>query len=797
MAANNNSDTIRDTLSLNDIQEEIRRLESAFDTRQKELKKLYDKRAELEKKASTKEEKDRLKSLTKEINFEAKKRKEIQDDLFKQRQDEINKLAEQEATFQEARDKQAQLDIDREQAKLNGLAELFKSDFNAISSGNWESLSVSLQQVAAEFALKLREGLKTELDRVLKDFINSQEKMAYRMRGLNNNTGLSAYRDMVQDFNWSMAGSTIVKQERAYKNLSELVDEGILYNVRQRAFLETLSEDMGMIFNASNGSLTRLINLQRQDLSSNRFAIEASLKEFLNQNYETSQYIKHGFEQVSESLLQAQSLMTVNEASKLEVVVQQWLGSLSSVGMSDDSVRKIAAAIGELGSGNINRLQGSAMQNLIVMGAAKQGLSYGEMLNNGISGEDVNTLMRGITDYIAEMGDNVSNVVKSEYARIFGIEVADIIAARQVGNAPDAETGLISDDVHDILHQIGQLIPFTSRVENILSNLQYNWAVGVANDPVEYALYKTTELITKITEPFVSGLGISTKILGTGVDIDLSKILNVAPLLATLPSLLNTGISSVMNQISNLGNTLMGGSEAERLFSRLANTNINSFGDSIVNAQYIRAYGNLSSYERTSGVQTSGSLIVATDDTKDIVKNAKNSATDFANEALIDQDTEYYDTTDIYKLMVEVREEYNTNTSVIIQNLSSTLTAIDGNEGTNSILRSMGESIAFNFNSVIELVKALPTYVWPTMSKIHPEANVVTIGNNLGNLQDLMTLSAMNLQGIYDLLYVMLVDRNASPNNMKDIENQWSGFNDRESLSWAFGQFAQEGPGQS
>lgn len=135
MAANN-SDTIRDTLSLNDIQEEIRRLESAFDTRQKELKKLYDKRAELEKRASTKEEKDRLKSLTKEINFEAKKRKEIQDDLFKQRQDEINKLAEQESTFQEARDKQAQLDIDREQAKLNGLAELFKSDFNAISSGN-------------------------------------------------------------------------------------------------------------------------------------------------------------------------------------------------------------------------------------------------------------------------------------------------------------------------------------------------------------------------------------------------------------------------------------------------------------------------------------------------------------------------------------------------------------------------------------------------------------------------------------------------------------------------------------
>ena len=47
-----------------------------------------------------------------------------------------------------------------------------------------------------------------------------------------------------------------------------------------------------------------------------------------------------------------------NEATiQFEYIVQRWLGSLSSVGLSDSAVTNLATAIGHLGSGNIAGLR--------------------------------------------------------------------------------------------------------------------------------------------------------------------------------------------------------------------------------------------------------------------------------------------------------------------------------------------------------------------------------------------------------------------------------------------------------
>jgi hypothetical protein len=77
-----------------------------------------------------------------------------------------------------------------------------------------------------------------------------------------------------------------------------------------------------MVFNAQDGSLTQLIRLQNRDLSSNRMAIEYSLQRFLNQNYQTSEYIKAAFDSVSDSLLTAQSTMSARQAVDFEGTVQ-------------------------------------------------------------------------------------------------------------------------------------------------------------------------------------------------------------------------------------------------------------------------------------------------------------------------------------------------------------------------------------------------------------------------------------------------------------------------------------------
>jgi hypothetical protein len=120
----------------------------------------------------------------------------------------------------------------------------------------------------------------------------------------------------------ALSTSNLVRQEAVYKNLQKLLTEGIVNNSEQRAFLQTISDDLGMVFDATNGSLTRLIRIQQQDLSANRLAIEYSLQEFLNQNYQTSEYIRNGYTNVSNAILEAQSLMNANQAVQLETAIQ-------------------------------------------------------------------------------------------------------------------------------------------------------------------------------------------------------------------------------------------------------------------------------------------------------------------------------------------------------------------------------------------------------------------------------------------------------------------------------------------
>lgn len=160
--------------------------------------------------------------------------------------------------------------------------------------------------------------LKKSIDSSMKTFIESQEKMAYNLHG----TSLTLSQ-VTTDIKEAMTGKGVVSQQKVYENLTKLVSQGIVNNVEQRAYLETLAQDLDMVFNYQTGSLNRLIRLQQSDLSSHRMAIEASLKEFLNQNFQTSEYIREGFANVSQNLLEAQSLMSGTSAVALESVIQK------------------------------------------------------------------------------------------------------------------------------------------------------------------------------------------------------------------------------------------------------------------------------------------------------------------------------------------------------------------------------------------------------------------------------------------------------------------------------------------
>lgn len=400
--------------------------------------------------------------LKKEIKEQQKAVREFEKEIIKL------KKAEREA------EEKGQLDILKQKRKEREEAEKSQRELQEELNKSKEENAKKIDEIEKEsrkawgqLFLNLGSTLKDNLDKTMASFLETQEIMAYNLNGTGRNL-----QDVTRNLNEALAGTGIVRQEKVYNNLSNLIKEGIVFNAEQRAYLQTLSEDLGMKYYNNIGDLTRLINLQRKDLSSNRMAIEYSLKEFLNQNYQTSQYIKEGFEGVSQALIEAQSLMASNTAMELEAVLQQWMGSLSSVGMSSSTIQNLATAIGQLGAGDISGLSSNNMQNLLVMGASVAGKSYADLLTNGLTADTANELMQGIVSYIAGMANNTSNVVKSEYGRIFGLSVSDIVAASQVGNV--TENGFINDDISNLLGNMNNYLYFPTQLENMLSNLMYN-----------------------------------------------------------------------------------------------------------------------------------------------------------------------------------------------------------------------------------------------------------------------------------------------------------------------------------
>ena len=150
--------------------------------------------------------------------------------------------------------------------------------------------------------------------------------------------------------------------------------------------------------------------------------MESKLTRVLNQLYKDSSYLSDSFDRVEGILLEANSLLSNDASLQFEYAVQQWLGALSSLGVSSTFVDSIATGINYLGTGNVQALAGNTpLQTLMAMGVSRAGMSYGEILTRGINPDETLKLLQSITDYLAEIYDqNESLVVKSAYGQVFG-----------------------------------------------------------------------------------------------------------------------------------------------------------------------------------------------------------------------------------------------------------------------------------------------------------------------------------------------------------------------------------------
>jgi len=358
-----------------------------------------------------------------------------------------------------------------------------------------------------------------------------------------------------------------VRTDTMLSNLSALVHAGIAANVEQRAFLESVKDNIAETFEVANSSLLRIVRLQQMDSSAARLGMEAYLTRFLNGLVSNTEYLSSTFDDVQGALLEASSQMSMRASTEFEYVVQKWLGALVGTGLDKGTAQGIAQAIGYLGSGNISALNNSSMQNLLVMAASRSGLNYSDMLRGGLNASSANQLMNAIATYMVELGSNSNNVVRSQLAQAFGLNISDLTAATQLrGDFGRINKNMLSNlGMYDYLNYQMNTMPgrlsMSQMIQNVWDNSMFSLASGIAGNPALAALWQVTDMIQSTT----GGINIPEfwgQAVGTGGGFSLNTTME------NLAKLGIVGISSlgmIGDIISGLGSSLLPGSMLGKL----------------------------------------------------------------------------------------------------------------------------------------------------------------------------------------------------------------------------------------
>ena len=117
--------------------------------------------------------------------------------------------------------------------------------------------------------------------------------------------------------------SPFIKQADAVNNLKNFVGKGIAFNVEQRAFLDTISEKIATTFEATDASLLKLVRIQQADSTAARLGMESALTAFLNNMYETTEYMSEIADDIRGQIYEASALMDATDATEFEYQVQK------------------------------------------------------------------------------------------------------------------------------------------------------------------------------------------------------------------------------------------------------------------------------------------------------------------------------------------------------------------------------------------------------------------------------------------------------------------------------------------
>lgn len=630
--------------ALKEANETLKQEESAINAavkaeldKNKQLSKLKDSF----KKATTKAERDAIqKAINDEIKAVQKKYKDLENLDAKSRKalEQARKKQDRQSKIDQAK-KDKEYTKEQSQALGNAmfgkgqtLAERGRAIANAFHQNEDGSLNMAaglatMANAISDFAKQLNNqintvaGYKTAIDT--------------RLQGLNSkyaNYAGSYWDKMSLDFTGIAGVSPLVRQEKIAENLKAMVGRGIAFNVEQRAFLQTIKDKIADTFDATNTALLRLIRIQQQDTTAARLGMESALTSFLNNMYETTEYMTDAMSSIKNSLLEAEALMGTKSAAAFEYQVQKWIGSMYSVGMSQSGVEGIAGALGQLAAGQISGIT-SNYGNLLVMAAGNAGISIADALANGLNESQTNKLMAAMVTYLKGIYEDTrsSKVVQQQYANVFGLTAADLraIANLSTGDVYNiagnglSYTGMIQQ-LNNMANNMYKRTSMGEMMTNAFANLKYTMSAGIANNPALYATYTIASLL----EDMVGGIKLpDIKVMGSGVNLQTSiaQLMNVAALSGSILS----GIGQMISAGTGGG---FSGSSMLRALGIGNNT-----------ASVTRGTG--SGLLNTGGISYSESGFVGNTESSDVYGKTMSDANDDANKQMAEAKDESNDIT--------------------------------------------------------------------------------------------------------------------------------------------------------
>ena len=447
----------------------------------------------------------------------------------------------------------------------------------------------------------------------------------------------------------ALQGTGLMTYQEYLNSMKTVAKTGYLKDLEGRTFIDVMKEQLLPAFNVTNSTLYRILRLVdsgNSDSTYQRLAIQTYLTRYLNEYYEDSEYIQSQFASIESALLDSiavkgsEKVIGNEETLTYEATVQAWTAAMYNSGVSSGVISNIAKGIDYLASGNIEALsQNETLMNFFAIAAAKSNLSIADMLINGLDNSEIYSMLETIVRYLSEISISSNNVVRSEYAKIFGMSVADMVGVQNFVEGgglstllkakPLSEYGSTSREFSEQLYAMfnptafvsykGSRITAQSYLANMLDNTLTETALNFGNNLYSYTSYKMASVVGNIADavsvvfPFAKIVSVAAK---------LSQVIKVFTELTS--SIQNTGVAFLTETVR--------GAYASDVYNRLTGRDLAQSGLALVVSKAQSIINSTLSSIKATNSDSIAAVNEQAEDVKKANKEAQNQAEAYIQE---------------------------------------------------------------------------------------------------------------------------------------------------------------------